>query len=71
MKSTVFNNWTLSRFIRLFLGLMVILQAINTHSLQIGLIGALFTIMPIFNIGCCGSNNCAIPLRRSKTAENG
>jgi hypothetical protein len=50
---------------------MVIAQAINTHSLQIGLIGVLFTIMPIFNIGCCGANGCAVPIKRSKIIDKG
>jgi len=70
IKQTIFTNWTFSRALRLCLGLLIIGQAINSRDWPIGLMGILFTLMPVFNIGCCSSGNCAIPHQKmAKQAE--
>ena len=56
------------RFIRLVFGIFIIAQSVIAKDWAIGLLGVLFTAMPIFNIGCCGVNGCAAPA--GKGTEN-
>ena len=59
------------RAIRFFLGLFVIIQGIQTKEWLFLVLGALFALMSILNIGCCGSSTCNIPnSKKSKNAED-
>lgn len=52
------SHWHLMRIIRLMIGILIIAQAIADRHLMVGLLGAAFASMAIFNVGCCGSNGC-------------
>ncbi len=67
MKDTILHNWNFMRFLRLAVGIFIIAQSIITKDWTMGILGSLFTIMPLFNIGCCGVGGCATPI--SKTPE--
>lgn len=71
MKKEIFTNWTFMRFLRLGLGLAILVQAAMAKDITFVIIGLLFTAMPVFNIGCCGSNGCAVPAPKkdSKTTN--
>ena len=61
-----FQSWTLMRLLRLALAIAIIYQGIDLqHWLFVG-IGGLLALMPLMNIGCCGTNGCATPLPKSK-----
>ncbi len=62
------QHWDLFRVVRLGLGLLIIVQAIITKDITSGLIGVLFTAMPLFNIGCCSTMGCT-PSRTSHKVE--
>ena len=53
------KNWNLMRVIRLVFGVYVIVQGVSNRDMSYLLIGTLFTLMPIFNIGCCSTSGCA------------
>ena len=53
------------RFLRLGLGLAITIQAAMAGDFTMGVIGLLFTAMPVFNIGCCGSNSCSTPVKKN------
>ena len=53
------------RFIRLVLGIVIIVQSVIVKDWAIGLLGILFTAMPVFNIGCCGVSGCAAPAKKA------
>lgn len=54
------------RFLRLGLGIFIVVQSVIVKDWTMGILGIAFTIMPIFNIGCCGAGGCAItPPKRS------
>lgn len=55
------SNWNFMRLLRLALGVMIFIQAIKSNDLMFIILGALFSLMPLFNIGCCGVGNCSIP----------
>ncbi len=64
MKQTVVSNWNFMRFFRLALGIAIIVQAAFAHDWTMGILGAMFTAMPILNVGCCGVGGCATPIKK-------
>ena len=58
----ILSNWSFMRFVRLVLGIAIIAQAVIARNWTMGILGALFTSMPVLNIGCCGLGGCASPL---------
>ena len=61
MKSGILSNWNLMRFVRLALGVAIIIQSVMAKDWVLGIIGVLFTSMPVFNIGCCSTQGCSTP----------
>jgi hypothetical protein len=71
MKQAILTNWTFFRVVRLLIGIIIIIQAISTKDISIGFVGILFTLMPMFNIGCCGTGGCSIkPIKNTDTPKN-
>ena len=66
MKQTILRNWNFMRFLRLALGIAIIVQSAMNGNWAMGLVGLLFTAMPVFNIGCCGTSGCNTPIKHSK-----
>ncbi len=67
MKQVIFSNWNFMRFLRLGLGIAIIVQSVMAGNWTMGILGLLFTAMPVFNIGCCGTGGCNAPTK--KTSE--
>ena len=67
MKQIIFSNWNFMRFLRLGLGIAIIVQSIMAGNWTMGILGLLFTAMPVFNIGCCATGGCSTPTK--KTSE--
>lgn len=67
MKQAILSNWNFIRFLRLGLGFFIIVQSVIANNWPMGILGLLFTAMPVFNIGCCGTGACNTPTK--KTAE--
>src|SRR5688500_7355838 len=65
MKQRILSNWNFMRFLRLGLGLAIIVQSILEGNWAMGMVGLLFTAMPVFNIGCCATAGCATLARKS------
>ncbi|MBP6431761.1 MAG: hypothetical protein KA319_08345 [Ferruginibacter sp.] len=63
------KNWNFFRIIRLVLGVAIIVQAIIAKDVLMGLLGTMFTAMPLFNIGCCGVNTCSPIERKSNSSK--
>ncbi len=61
MKQIIFNNWNFMRFLRLGLGIAIIVQAAMAGNWIMGIAGLLFTALPVFNIGCCSTTGCDTP----------
>ena len=71
-KQTLLTNWNFMRFLRLGIGIYIAIQAIETQSAFAGLVAVFFLFQAITNTGCCGSNGCAVPIKKSnpdKTEE--
>lgn len=58
MKQIIFTNWTFMRFLRLGIGIAILVQSILAKDAMFVFLGILFTAMPVFNMGCCGTGGC-------------
>ena len=67
----ILKNWTFIRWIRLLMGLLIIIQSILITDLFFGIAGLIFFLMALFNQGCCNlGNSCANQTRKeSKIKE--
>lgn len=52
------------RWLRLGLGIAIIVQSIMAHDATAAIIGGLLAGMAIFNVGCCGTAGCSVPQKR-------
>lgn len=70
MKDLIFNNWNVIRFLRLGIGIAIIVQAVVAADVLFGLAGLLFTGMAVFNASCCGSGACATPVKKNTGSKD-
>ena len=68
MKQTILSNWTLMRFLRLAIGIAILVQAVIAKDILFAFAGILFTALPVFNVGCCGINRCYTPAKKTTDA---
>lgn len=61
MRNVIFKHWTFFRCLRLALGIAILIQAVITEDILFACAGIIFTAMPVFNLGCCGTSGCAAP----------
>ena len=66
MKQTILSNWTLMRFLRLAMGIAILVQAVIAKDMLFAFAGIVFTAMPVFNIGCCGTAGCTAPPKKNQ-----
>lgn len=63
------GKWDAWRWLRLGIGIWVIGQGISSSNGQLIVMGVFFTLMPLLNVGCCGSGACGVPQSKSIHAE--
>ncbi|MCD8540757.1 MAG: hypothetical protein LRY55_14035 [Leadbetterella sp.] len=56
---TFLRNWNLSRILRLAIGIAVVVQGILVTDWMLISLGALFSLMPLMNIGCSATGTCS------------
>jgi hypothetical protein len=61
MKQKILSNWTLMRFLRLGMGIAILVQALMAKDMLFAFAGIIFTAMPVFDMGCCGTAGCVVP----------
>jgi len=66
-KETIFGNWNFMRLLRLGLGICIAVQAVETLSLFSGAVAVFFIFQAITNTGCCATNGCAVPMKKSSS----
>jgi hypothetical protein len=65
MKETLLQNWNFMRLLRLLAGIAIIIQAVANKDTVFGVAGLLFTMMALFNTGCCGTGGCYTPIKKT------
>lgn len=68
MKDLILKNWNFMRIFRLLLGIVISIQALNANDKMMLFFGGLFIILPLFNLGCCGSS-CAPNYSKEKSIK--
>ncbi|MBW7869098.1 MAG: hypothetical protein H3C31_12315 [Brumimicrobium sp.] len=58
------TGWNFMRVFRLLLGIFILIEGIRSQENAVLLFGGLFTLMPLFNIGCCGPAGCSTPISK-------
>ncbi|MBC7536657.1 MAG: hypothetical protein H7258_13280 [Ferruginibacter sp.] len=59
MKAIV-NNWSVTRGLKLTIGLIALVQSILQKDITLSLLAGFLLLTAIANIGCCGSNGCTV-----------
>ncbi len=67
---TILQGWNFMRILRLGLGIAILVQGIVAKETMTMVLGAIFGGMALANIGCCGTNGCAINSRSTNKAQN-
>ncbi len=57
---TVLQGWNFMRIVRLLVGIIIVIQGIVVGETVTIILGILFAGMSIANMGCCGTNGCAV-----------
>jgi hypothetical protein len=66
---TLLTGWNFMRGLRLVLGVIFLMQAIELRDIITGLIATFFLFQAITNTGCCGSNGCAVPNNKTNIED--
>ncbi|MBK7640191.1 MAG: hypothetical protein IPJ22_09140 [Bacteroidetes bacterium] len=53
------RGWNFMRVFRLIMGIIIIIQGVDSMQWNVIFLGGLFSLLPILNIGCCSSAGCA------------
>ena len=64
IKQILFTGWHIIRWVRLGLGILIAVQAIQNHDPFSGFIAAFLLFQAATNTGCCGVNGCAVPVSK-------
>ena len=64
LKTALLTNWNFMRWLRLAIGAYMLFQAGLLHDSMLGFFGAFFLFQSLTNTGCCGTRNCAVPIRK-------
>ncbi|MBL7997328.1 MAG: hypothetical protein JNL32_01700 [Candidatus Kapabacteria bacterium] len=65
------RTWDAVRTLRLVMGLLIIIEGMSVQDWMMVFIGVVFTLMPIYNIGCCCTSGCSVPLRNANHYSEG
>jgi len=65
MINRILSGWNVMRVIRLTIGIFILAQGIAVADWTLTALGGLFLLMPVFNIGCCGTSGCSTSIPKS------
>jgi len=60
------RNWNVMRALRLVFGIYIIVQGFQDHQWIFILLGSVFSMLSLLNIGCCGVSRCNVPKRSNR-----
>jgi len=69
MKRAILVNWNFMRFLRLVMGIAIMVQAVVTKEFMFGVIGLLIVSTAVFNTGCCGAGACCTATKQYKNSS--
>ncbi|WP_018477736.1 hypothetical protein [Pontibacter roseus] len=69
LKYQLLTGWHPARWIRLALGIALLVQAIATSDVLVGAFAILLFGQAILNTGCCGPTGCSVPQTKQHTKD--
>ncbi|GAB3832444.1 hypothetical protein [Pontibacter rugosus] len=69
LKLQLLTGWHLARWIRLVLGIALLVQAIATGDVLVGAFAILLLGQAVTNTGCCGPSGCSVPMTSQHTKD--
>ncbi len=67
--NAIIQQWNIARIIRLVLAIVILVQGIIVKDTMTMVLAVFLGGMAIANVGCCGTNRCAINNRSSTEIE--
>lgn len=58
------------RILRLVLSVIIVTQGLRSGDWRLMLLGALFSLMPLLNMGCCAGGSCAAPPEKNNKGQS-
>ena len=65
----IIQGWNFLRILRLGLGIAILVQGIVAKETMTMVLGVIFGGMALANIGCCGTNGCAVNSRSTNKTQ--
>lgn len=59
-------NWPFLRVLRLAIGIYALVEAIVQKDAIIGVLAAFLLVTALTNVGCCGTNGCAVNVHKKR-----
>jgi hypothetical protein len=66
LKNRLTQGWSLMRFVRLALAMVLIVQAITHSEILFAVLGGFLLFQAAFNYGCCSASSCDIDHKPGK-----
>jgi hypothetical protein len=70
IKQRILSQWDSVRWVKLALGVFMVILSFVKHDGIFGVIGGIFLFQAILNTGCFGSGACAAPTRTHTRSNN-
>ena len=70
MMEAIAQHWNFMRILRLVVGIWGIYSSITDSQPLFGILGGVFILQSLLNVGGCGSNGCKIPQNQNHTTAN-
>ena len=64
-------GWNFLRWLRFSIGIFILIEGIISGIGMFILLGVIFTLMPLLNIGCCSTSACGTNQSKFNDDENG
>ena len=69
IRETLLTDWNFMRILRLGLGIYIAIQAVENQSMISAIFAVFFLFQALTNTGCCGSNGCAVPIKKNNSVK--
>lgn len=66
MMKEIIKKWSLLRVVTLLLGILILIQSFIQKDVTLGILSGFLLLTAITNVGCCGSNSCAVNIVNPK-----
>ena len=66
MMKEIIKKWSLLHVIKLLVGIILLFQSFTQKDITLAILSGFLLLTAITNVGCCGSNGCAVNIVNPK-----